>query len=123
MALNTQIAHVISHIANELQVPLLSFAATDPTLTSLQIPYFVRTTQSDQFQMAAVAVIVGYYQWRDVIAIYIDDDHGRNGIVSLEDKLAEKHCKISYKAPLRPNKINREEINSALVKFIHYKGV
>lgn len=111
-------AHVISHIANELQVPLLSFAATDPTLTSLQFPYFVRTSQSDQFQMAAVADIVDYYQWRDVIAIYIDDDHGRNGIVSLEDKLAEKRCKISYKAPLRPNNINREEINSALVKVI-----
>ena len=42
-------AHVISHIANELHVPLLSFAATDPTLNSLQFPYFVRTTQSDLF--------------------------------------------------------------------------
>ncbi|KAK4261655.1 hypothetical protein QN277_004619 [Acacia crassicarpa] len=111
-------AHVISHIANELQVPLLSFAATDPTMTSLQFPYFVRTSQSDQFQMAAVADIVNYYQWRDVIAIYIDDDHGRNGIVALEDALAEKRCKISYKAPLRPNNINREEINNALVKVI-----
>lgn len=30
------IAHVVSNIANELQVPLLSFAATDPTLSSLQ---------------------------------------------------------------------------------------
>ncbi|XP_028776703.1 glutamate receptor 3.6-like [Neltuma alba] len=111
-------AHVISHIANELQVPLLSFAATDPTLTSLQFPYFVRTTHSDQFQMAAMADIVDYYQWRDVIAIYIDDDHGRNGIVALEDKLAEKRCKISYKAPLMPNNISREEINNALVKVI-----
>ncbi|GMY11076.1 glutamate receptor 3.3-like [Fagus crenata] len=74
-------AHVISHISNELNVPLLSFAATDPTLNSLQFPYFVRTTQSDLFQMAAVAEIVAYYEWRDVIAIYIDDDHGRNGVL------------------------------------------
>ncbi|KAF7809580.1 glutamate receptor 3.6-like [Senna tora] len=109
-------AHVISHIANELQVPLLSFAATDPTLSSLQFPFFLRTTQSDQFQMAAVSEIVNYYQWRDVIAIFIDDDHGRNGIATLGDKLAEKRCKISYKAPLSPNNINGEEINSALVK-------
>jgi ionotropic glutamate receptor len=56
-------AHVISHIANELQVPLLSFAAPDPTLNSLQFPYFVRTTQSDLFQMSAVAEIVSYYEW------------------------------------------------------------
>uniref|UniRef100_A0A2N9I0V1 Ionotropic glutamate receptor C-terminal domain-containing protein n=1 Tax=Fagus sylvatica TaxID=28930 RepID=A0A2N9I0V1_FAGSY len=45
-------AHVISHIANELQ-------------------------------MAAIADIVNYYGWRDVIAIYVDDDHGRNGIAAL----------------------------------------
>jgi len=109
-------AHVISHIANEMQVPLLSFAATDPTLTSLQFPYFVRTTQSDLYQMAAVAEIVDHFQWRDVIVIYVDDDHGRNGIAALGDKLAEKRCKISYKVPFKPNNITREEINSALVK-------
>jgi ionotropic glutamate receptor len=108
-------AHIISHIANELQVPLLSFAATDPTLNSLQFPYFVRTTQSDTFQMAAVAEILNYYKWRDVIAIYIDDDHGRNGVAALGDKLAEKRCKISYRAPLSP-KVGRNEISNTLLK-------
>ncbi|CAJ1942151.1 unnamed protein product [Sphenostylis stenocarpa] len=108
-------AHVISHIANEMQVPLLSLA-TDPTLTSLQFPYFVRTTQSDMYQMAVVAEIVDHFQWRDVIAIYADDDHGRSGIAALGDRLAEKRCKISYKVPFRPDNITREEINSALVK-------
>ncbi|WVZ22364.1 hypothetical protein V8G54_000908 [Vigna mungo] len=110
-------AHVISHIANEMQVPLLSFAATDPTLTSLQFPYFVRTTQSDLHQMTAVAEIVDHFQWRDVIAIYIDDDHGRNGVSALGDKLAEKRGKLSHKAPLKPGNITREDINSALVKI------
>ncbi|GMY22985.1 glutamate receptor 3.6-like [Fagus crenata] len=83
-------AHVISHIANELQVPLLSYSATDPTLSSPQFPFFVRTAESDLYQMAAIADIVNYYRWRDVIAIYVDDDHGRNGIAALGDKLAEK---------------------------------
>nr|KYP65752.1 Glutamate receptor 3.3 [Cajanus cajan] len=110
-------AHVISHIANEMQVPLLSFAATDPTLTSLQFPYFVRTTQSDLCQMAAVAEIVDHFQWRDVIAIYVDDDHGRNGVAALGDKLAEKRGKILHKSPFRPNNFTPEEINSALVKI------
>ncbi|GMN28649.1 hypothetical protein TIFTF001_002123 [Ficus carica] len=108
-------AHVISHIANELQVPLLSFAATDSTLAPLQFPYFVRTTQSDAYQMAAVAELVGYYEWRDVIVIYVDDDFGRNGIAALGDKLAEKRCKISYKAPLSP-KASKENITNVLIK-------
>lgn len=108
-------AHVISHIANELQVPLLSFAATDFTLTSLQFPYFVRTTHSDVFQMAAVAELVGYYEWRDVVAIYVDDDFGRSGVAALGDKLNEKRCKISYKAPLNP-KMSTDDIRNVLLK-------
>nr|GMD58351.1 glutamate receptor 3.6-like isoform X2 [Ipomoea batatas] len=96
------IAHVISNIANELQVPLLSFAATDPALSSLQYPFFVRTSPNDLFQMAAIASMIDYYEWREVIAIYVDDDYGRNGIAALADQLAMKRCRISYKAPLKP---------------------
>lgn len=114
-------AHVISHIANELQVPLLSFAASDYTLAPLQFPFFVRTTHSDAFQMAAVAELVGYYDWRDVIAIYVDDDFGRNGITALGDKLAEKRCKISYKAPLSPN-ADLQEITKTLVQVTYMES-
>ncbi|XP_075106125.1 glutamate receptor 3.6 isoform X1 [Nicotiana tabacum] len=96
------IAHVVSNIANELQVPLLSFAATDPTLSSLQYPFFVRTSPSDMFQMAAIAEIIEHYEWREVIAIYIDDDFGRNGIAALADQLAKRRCSISYKAAMKP---------------------
>ncbi|KAM3252105.1 glutamate receptor 3.6 isoform X1 [Capsicum annuum] len=96
------IAHVVSNIANELQVPLLSFAATDPTLSSLQYPFFVRTSPSDKFQMEAIAELIDYYEWREVIAIYIDDDFGRNGIAALADQLAKRRCSISYKAALKP---------------------
>ncbi|KAJ6812760.1 glutamate receptor 3.1-like [Iris pallida] len=109
------VAHAISHVANEFQVPLLSFSATDPTLSSLQYPFFVRATQSDLFQMAAIAKIVDYYQWRKVIAIFTDDDYGRNGIASLGDKLAERRCMISYKAALPPG-ATKSDIYDILVK-------
>ncbi|KAJ4825501.1 hypothetical protein Tsubulata_035022 [Turnera subulata] len=111
------VAHIISHVANELQVPLLSFAATDPTLNSLQFPYFVRTTQSDLYQMAAIAEIVEYYGWKAVIAIFIDDDNGRNGVAALSDKLAEKRFRISFKAGIHPDSgVGRAEIMDILVK-------
>ncbi|XP_030544270.1 glutamate receptor 3.4-like isoform X2 [Rhodamnia argentea] len=96
------IAHVISHVVNELHVPLLSFAATDPTLSSLQYPYFIRTTQSDSFQMYAIADLVEYYGWREVVAIFVDDDYGRGGVSVLGDALAKKRAKISYKAAFTP---------------------
>ncbi|KAJ1389245.1 Solute-binding protein family 3/N-terminal domain of MltF [Sesbania bispinosa] len=100
--LSSGVAHVISHVVNELHVPLLSFGATDPSLSSLQYPYFVRTTHSDYFQMYAIADLVDYYRWREVIAIFVDDDNGRNGIAALGDALAKKRAKISYKAAFPP---------------------
>lgn len=110
------IAHVMAIVSNELQVPLLSFAATDPTLSSLQYPFFVRTTQNDLYQMKAVAEIVDYYQWRQVIAIYIDDDYGRNGIASLGDELAKRRCQISYKAALPPG-ATKSDVTDLLIKI------
>ncbi|KAH0674824.1 hypothetical protein KY284_025911 [Solanum tuberosum] len=95
------IAHVISHVVNELRVPLLSFA-TDPTLSSLQYQYFLRAVTNDYFQMYAIADLVDYYGWKEVIAIFVDDDNGRNGISVLGDALAKKRAKISYKAAFSP---------------------
>jgi len=106
-------AHVVSQIADEIHIPMLSFGATDPTLSSLQYPFFVRTTQNDLFQMAAIAEIIDYYGWRDVTAIYVDDDHGRNGIAALGDKLAERRCRISYKAPISTS-LSSENIHNEL---------
>ncbi|XP_039068260.1 glutamate receptor 3.3-like isoform X1 [Hibiscus syriacus] len=111
------VAPIISHVASELQVPLLSFAATDPTLSSLEFPFFVMTTQSDLYQMTAVADIIDHYGWKDVIAIYTDDDWGRNGVFALKDKLAERRCRISYKVGIQPySSVSRGDVMDILVK-------
>ncbi|KAK1423913.1 hypothetical protein QVD17_19224 [Tagetes erecta] len=110
---SSTIAHVISHVVNELHVPLLSFGATDPTLAALQYPYFLRTTLNDYHQMSAIANIIEYFEWKEVIAIYVDDDYGRNGISSLGDWLAQKRAKISYKAALRSGS-SKNEVSDVL---------
>lgn len=115
---NSVMAHVLSHLANELHVPLLSFTALDPSLTPLQYPYFVQTAPNDQYQMAAIAEMVSYFGWSEVIAIFSDDDQSRNGVTSLGDRLAERGCKISYKAALPPDpKATRNEVKDQLVKI------
>ncbi|KAH7664537.1 Ionotropic glutamate receptor plant protein [Dioscorea alata] len=109
-------AHVISHFANEFHVPFLSFSATDPTLTSIQFPFLVRTTHSDLFQMVAIAQLIDYYQWRNIIVVYTDDDYGRNGIASLGDEFEKIRCQISYKAVLSPG-ATQTDISNMLVKI------
>ncbi|KAF7851061.1 hypothetical protein BT93_L4683 [Corymbia citriodora subsp. variegata] len=106
---------MISEIVNSLQVPLVSYSATDPTLSAQQFPYFIRTAQSDSYQMAAMADLVDYYGWKDVIAIYIDDDFGRNGIYALGNELEKKTMKISYRLPL-PVEYDSRDITDTLNK-------
>ncbi|KAJ7981300.1 Glutamate receptor [Quillaja saponaria] len=100
---SSAIAHMISQIANGLQVPLISYAATDPTLSALQFPFFLRTVPSESEQMAAMADLIDFYGWKEVIAIYVDDDYGRNGISALGDELEKKKSRISHKLPLPIN--------------------
>lgn len=111
-------AHVLSHLANELHVPMLSFTALDPMLSPLQYPYFVQTAPNDLFQMTAIADMVSYFGYKEVIAVFSDDEQGRNSIIALGDKLAERLCKISYKAVLSPESLaSRDQIMNELVKI------
>lgn len=110
---SSAIAHMISVITNGLQVPLISYAATDPTLSALQFPFFLRTTQSDSYQMAAMADLIDFYEWKEVIAVFVDDDYGRNGISTLDDELKKKMSQISYKLPL-PAQFNLNDIVNLL---------
>ncbi|CAI5483987.1 unnamed protein product [Closterium sp. Yama58-4] len=49
-------AHSIIDLCRDYQVPMLSYSATDPTLSSKgQFPYFVRLSHSDQMEMEVIA--------------------------------------------------------------------
>ncbi|KAH6782803.1 glutamate receptor 3.3 [Perilla frutescens var. hirtella] len=110
------VAHTVLHVGNELKTPFVSFSATDPTLTTLQFPYFIRATQSDSHQMTAVAEIVDHYGWKEVIVIFLDDDYGRNGLSALDDALSARRCRVTYKAGIPPGDVSRSDIMDILVK-------
>ncbi|PWA46481.1 glutamate receptor 5 [Artemisia annua] len=116
---SSTVAHMISQLANGVQVPVISYAATDPTLSSLQFPYFFRTTQSDSYQMAAMANLIDFYGWKEVIAIYTDDEYGRNGVFSLDDEVEKRESKISYKLAL-PTNYNLNDLTDVLNNSIPY---
>lgn len=97
---SSAIAHSISQIADAVHVPLISYAATDPTLSSLQFPLFFRTIQSDSEQMAAMANLIDFNGWKEVIVIFLDDDYGRNGISALSDELENRRLKLAHKLAL-----------------------
>ncbi|KAL4318881.1 hypothetical protein GQ457_18G021580 [Hibiscus cannabinus] len=78
---------------------LLLYAVTDLSLSAKQFPFFVRTVQSDSNQMNVMASLVDFYGWKEVIAIYVDDDYGRNEIAALNDELDKRMVKSFYRLP------------------------
>ncbi|CAH8361504.1 unnamed protein product [Eruca vesicaria subsp. sativa] len=98
--ISSSIAHTLSDIAKALKFPLVSFAATDPTLSAHQFPFFLRTTPDDSHQMSALVGLIDYHGWKEVISVYSDDELGRNGVSALDDELDKKRLRISYKLPL-----------------------
>uniref|UniRef100_A0A6N2KBT9 Glutamate receptor n=1 Tax=Salix viminalis TaxID=40686 RepID=A0A6N2KBT9_SALVM len=113
------VAHIISHVANQLQVPLLSFAATDPSLVEDNMQHVSKpsTYHKEHELNKATERSAPNAAVSDVTAIYIDDDYGRNGISALGDKLAERRCRISYKAGIPPDSgVNRTDILDVLIK-------
>lgn len=110
-------AHVLSHLANHLHVPMLSFTALDPTLASLQYPFFIQTAPNDLYQMTAIADFIAYFGYRQLAVVYPDDDQSRGTIMALAEKLAARRCAISYKALLSPEGLaTSDEIINQLVQ-------
>ncbi|KAF5949342.1 hypothetical protein HYC85_011335 [Camellia sinensis] len=65
--------------------------------------------------MYAIADLIKFYDWREVVTIFVNDDYGRNGISVLGDALAKKRAKISYKIVFTLG-ASRSDINDLLVR-------
>ncbi|XP_057858423.1 glutamate receptor 3.2 isoform X2 [Cryptomeria japonica] len=62
--------------------------------------------------MTAISAVIGFFNWREVIAVYVDDDYGRNGITALGDALGNK-ASIVQKYRMRPD-ITRSSLANSL---------
>ncbi|KAK7818686.1 glutamate receptor 2.6 [Quercus suber] len=77
---NSTQANFMIDLGAKAQVPIISFSATSPSLTSSRRPYFFRIAQSDSSQVKAISAIVQASAWREVVLIYIDNEYGE-GII------------------------------------------
>ncbi|MCO5566799.1 hypothetical protein L7F22_020480 [Adiantum nelumboides] len=110
-------SHFIAHMCTTLQVPIVSYGATDPALSEHQYPFFLRLAHSDLHQMRAVADLIKFYGWRTVIALYTDDDYGANGITALEDALMQQVSPSMFRRERLTPGIDRSGIGSILSRL------
>uniref|UniRef100_A0A0E0IJV5 Glutamate receptor n=1 Tax=Oryza nivara TaxID=4536 RepID=A0A0E0IJV5_ORYNI len=107
----------VSNIGNETQVPIVSFTATSPSLTSNSMPYFVRATSNDSVQVNSIASLIKAYGWREVVLVYEDTDYGRGILPYLIDALQEIDARVPYRSVI-PFSATSENIQEELYKLM-----
>ncbi|MCO5602305.1 hypothetical protein L7F22_056434 [Adiantum nelumboides] len=100
---SSSVSHFSGHIGVATQVPFVSYAATDPALSEFQYPFMFRIAHTDAVQMEAIASLIGFYGWREVVPLYSDDDFGTNRAAALSDALVGVGARIVQKAAFVPD--------------------
>ncbi|KAJ1289765.1 hypothetical protein BS78_02G189400 [Paspalum vaginatum] len=91
-------AAFISNLGNITQIPIVSFTATSPSLTSDTMPYFVRATLNDSVQVNSIASLIKAYGWREVVPVYDDTEYGRGILPHLIDGLQQIDARVPYRS-------------------------
>ncbi|KAG6409698.1 hypothetical protein SASPL_127740 [Salvia splendens] len=94
---SSQASFLIS-LGEEAQVPIISYSATSPSLSSTGSPYFFRATLSDATQVDAIADIVEAFGWREVIPVYEENNFGEGIMPYLSDALGRVNARIPYRS-------------------------
>ncbi|XP_058113843.1 glutamate receptor 2.1-like isoform X1 [Magnolia sinica] len=91
-------AEFVVDLGEKAHVPIISFSATSPSLSSTQTPYFVRTAQNDASHVKAIAAIIQAFGWRRAVLIYEDTDYGHGVIPYLTDALEEVNTQVPFRS-------------------------
>ncbi|KAK6140555.1 hypothetical protein DH2020_025699 [Rehmannia glutinosa] len=93
---NSAEANFVIGLGDSAKMPIISFSATSPSLHT-QSSYFVQTALNDAAQVNAIAAIVKYYGWSQVVFVYEDSDYGNGIIPYLSNAFQEVNARVSYR--------------------------
>ncbi|XP_026398150.1 glutamate receptor 2.2-like [Papaver somniferum] len=107
----------MADIGNKAQVPIISFTATSPSVSTSQNPYFIRTTQSDLSQVNVIAELVKTFGWREVVPVYEDTEDGKGVMLDLIDSFQAIDTRVPYRSVISTSATDGE-ILSALYELM-----
>ncbi|KAI3463171.1 hypothetical protein Pfo_019834 [Paulownia fortunei] len=90
-------ASFVIGLGDRANVPIISFSATSPALRP-QPSYFVRTALSDSAQVDAIAAIIKYFHWTQVVLVYEDSHYGNGIIPYLSNAFQDVNARVSYRS-------------------------
>ncbi|KAG6585767.1 Glutamate receptor 2.1, partial [Cucurbita argyrosperma subsp. sororia] len=104
-------------LGHKAHVPVLTFTASSPALASHRSPYFFRLTHTDSARVAAISDLVKFYNWRQIVLIYQDDEFGDGMLPYLIDALQGVNARVPYRSLIVPT-TTEDQIGEELHKLI-----
>ncbi|KAE8099904.1 hypothetical protein FH972_017848 [Carpinus fangiana] len=114
---NSMQANFVIDLGKKAQVPIISFSATSPSLTSLRSPYFFQIAQNDSSQVKAISAIIQAFGWREAVPIYVDNTYGKGIVPYLIDALQEINARVPYRSVIPPSATD-DQIGQELYKLM-----
>ncbi|XP_037454814.1 glutamate receptor 2.8-like [Triticum dicoccoides] len=110
-------AEFVAHLGSRAHVPVLSYSATSPSITSTQTPYFVRTAANDSFQATPVASVLASFGWRAVAVLHEDSPFGAGILPALADALQSvDSAAIVDRVPV-PSRADEDALDALLYRL------
>ncbi|KAH7662084.1 glutamate receptor ionotropic plant protein [Dioscorea alata] len=106
-------AKFVAELGNRTHIPIISFSATSPVLSSVRTPYFIRTTISDSSQAQAIAALVRSFGWSQLVPIFEDTDYGTGMIPYLIDAFQTTNARVPHRSMI-PLSANDDQILTEL---------
>uniref|UniRef100_A0A8C2XJ21 G-protein coupled receptors family 3 profile domain-containing protein n=1 Tax=Cyclopterus lumpus TaxID=8103 RepID=A0A8C2XJ21_CYCLU len=89
-ASSSEMSIAVARVLALSSVTQIGFAATSELLSrKLKFPTFLRTIPSDKHQTEAMVDLIIKFNWKTVVVIGSDDEHGRYGSDNLEDLFSQ----------------------------------
>ncbi|EYU22047.1 hypothetical protein MIMGU_mgv1a018131mg, partial [Erythranthe guttata] len=109
-------ANFLISLGQKAHVPIITFSATSPSLSSLRSPYFVRATLNDSTQVNPIVAIIQAFKWKEVVPIYEDNEFGEGIVPFLSDALEQVNVRVPYRSVI-PSLATDEQIVDELNKL------
>ncbi|KAL7153053.1 hypothetical protein ABFS83_04G139300 [Erythranthe nasuta] len=109
-------ANFLISLGNKSQVPIITFSATSPSLSSLRTPYFVRATHIDSSQVGPIVAIIKAFKWREVVPIHEDNEFGQGILPFLTNALKHANVRVPHTSAISPSATD-DEITAELYKL------
>lgn len=105
------------NLGTKSQVPIISYSATSPFLSSLGSPYFIRATQNDVTQVRAIGALIQAFGWKEIVPIHENDEYGQGIMPDLVDMLQGINTRMPYQSVISSREITDDEILKELYKL------